>query len=195
MTARDCLENTLSLSLRMNSLLEWNLTKTIRQLQIMKRANLLRTVVIKMLRWLTLTRRIMSNWCPIKNSGENSLRITYVSKQSPSEATILFSFQEWPIQKNTKTDTSTTNNRYLTKKIGREIPNLTNRRLASSRRQRMTSILWGILALMTCPLASARSKLIKKLIYLQKLMLVNQNQPKWTQTLTNLKTRTQSGTR
>ena len=50
MTARDCLESTLSLSLRMNSLLEWSLTKTIRQLQIMKRANLLRTVVIKMLR-------------------------------------------------------------------------------------------------------------------------------------------------
>ena len=179
----------------MNSLLEWNLTKTIRQLQIMKRANLLRTVVIKMLRWSTLTKRIMSNWCPIKNSGKSSLRITYVSKQSPSEATILFSFQEWPIQKNMRTDTSIISNRFYLSRIGKEIPNLINRRLASSRRQKMTSILSETLVLMTCPLASARSKLIKKLICSQKLMVVNQKRPIWTQILPRLRTRTQSGTR
>ena len=160
----------------MNSLLEWNSTKTNRRLQIMKKANLKRTVVIKMLRWSTRTKRIMSSWCLIKNSGKSSSRTTYVSRQSPSEETILFSFQEWPIQKSMKIDTCITNNRYYLNRIGKEIMNLTNRRLTSSNRQRMMSILSEILALMTCLLVLEHSKLIKKSIYTQKLVKANKKQ-------------------
>ena len=137
----------------------------------------------------------MSNWCPIKNFGKSSWRITYVSRRNPSEAIILFSSQEWPIQKNMKIDTFITNNKYYLSRISKEIPNLTNRKLASSKRRGMTSILSGTLALMICPLALARTKRIKKSIYSQKLMVANLKRTIKTQILLSLRMKTMSGTR